>query len=74
MRYVPVKAILVNATLAGVLVIAAASTAGAAPARKSTASARPAPIAVPLDPAGTYSAYPEWARRALAPKAGGGGR
>lgn len=27
-----------------------------------------------LDPAGTYAAYPDWARAALSPKQGGSGR
>jgi hypothetical protein len=27
-----------------------------------------------LDPAGTYAAYPDWARAALSPKTSGGGR
>lgn len=63
---------LFGAGLAGLMVIVGGSSLSAAPSRKQQATARPASMFVASDPSGTYAGYPEWARRALAPKAGGG--
>jgi hypothetical protein len=65
----------VAATLAALMIATGAPTL-AAPKSSRAAAAKaetPSPRAQSLDPAGNYSGYPDWARAAFGPRAGGSG-
>lgn len=68
------KRVVCGIALGLILAAGSAGAVAAAPSKaKPSGSSSQASTRTSGEPAGTYSAYPDWAQRAFAPKAGGSG-